>query len=126
MQHRRPLLKGLLASPLIALAAPGAAWALPAWRGLDVPRYPNANDYHVTPGADEYDIYFSSQDSAQAVFEFYRGYLEQRGFRVTNSTATPRGFKAEMVRGQGGPGNTVRLDENFTNGLHKVEIEFHE
>jgi len=131
---RRSLLAGLLAAPVTALTVPGTAQAQAqqqqqqqqqgAWRGLNPPRYPNANDYRVTSDEKEYEISFSSPDSAQAVFDFYRGYLEQQGFRVTNSTTKASGLKADMVRGQGGPGGTIELEAEIRNGRHEVEIEF--
>ena len=122
----RSLLAGALASPFVALAFPGVAPAQEAWRGLDVPRYSNATDFAVETDKDEYDIRFRSQDNVQAVFDFYRNYLQQQGFRVTDSKTTSHGFKADMVRGQGGPNNTVELDAKLKHGRYKVEIEFDE
>ncbi len=113
---------------LFAVSAPvlGAALAQGAWRGLNLPKYPNAADYNVKTDEDEYDIYFHSQDNVQAVFDFYRDYLQQQGFRVTQSKPTKHGFKADMVRGQGGPNDTVELDAQPKHGRYKVEIEFDE
>ena len=115
-----------LASPLAILASSGAALAQEAWRGLNVPKYSNATDYSIETDNDEYDIRFRSQDNVQAVFDFYRNYLQQQGFRVTDSKPTSHGFKADMVRGQGGPSNTVELDAKLKHGRYKVEIEFDE
>lgn len=116
----------LLASPLAVLALPGTALAQEVWRGLNVPKYSNAADYNVKTDPDEYDIRFRSQDNAQAVFDFYRSYLQQQGFRVTDSKPTSHGFKADLVRGQGGPNDTIELDAKLKHGWHKVEIEFDE
>ena len=116
----------LLASSLILLALPGTALAQEAWRGLNVPKCANAADYNVKTDEDEYDIRFHSQDDAQAVFDFYRNSLQQQGFRVTDSKPTSHGFKADLVRGQGGPNDTVELDAKLKHGWHKVEIEFDE
>lgn len=118
------LLAASLASSLAALAPPGTARAQDMWRGLDVPRYPNATDYSAKADEDERDIYFRSHDDARAVFDFYRGYFERQGFRVTESKATKHGFKADMVRGQGGPDSAIELDAKLKNGRYKVEIEF--
>lgn len=118
------LLAVALASPFAVLASPGTALAQEAWRGLNVPRYSNATDYAVETDRDEYDIRFRSQDNAQAVFDFYRNYLQQQGFRVTDSRPTSNGFKADMVRGQGGPNDTIELDAKLKRGWHEVEIEF--
>lgn len=116
----------LLASPLAALAPSGVALAQEAWRGLNVPKYSNVADYNVETDKDEYDIRFRSQDKVQAVFDFYRDYLQQQGFRVTDSKPTSHGFKADLVRGQGGPNDTIELDVKLKHGWHKVEIEFDE
>ena len=110
----------------LAVAPPGTARAQDAWRGLNVPHYPNATDYTVKADEDERDIYFRSGDDARAVFDFYRGYLERQGFRVTESRPTTHGFKADMVRGQGGPADKVELDAKLKHGRYKVEIEFDE
>ena len=115
----------LLALPIV-LALPGAAVAQEAWRGLNVPKYANAADYNVKTDGDEYDIRFRSQDNPQAVFDFYRNYLQQQGFRITDSKPTSHGFKADLVRGQGGPSDTIELDAKLKHGWHKVEIEFDE
>ena len=122
----RGLMVAALASPLAILASPGVALAQEAWRGLNVPKYSNATDYSIETDKDEYDIRFRSQDNVQAVFDFYRNYLQQQGFRVTDSKPTSHGFKADMVRGQGGPSNTVELDAKLKHGRYKVEIEFDE
>ena len=116
----------LLALPLAILALPSAALAQEAWRGLNVPKYSNATDYNVETDKDEYDIRFRSQDKVQAVFDFYRDYLQQQGFRVTDSKPTSHGFKADLVRGQGGPNDTIELDTKLKHGMYKVEIEFDE
>ena len=121
--------KGVLAASLAALAvsaSPGAVLAQQAWRGLTVPSYPNAADHNVETDGDEYDIRFRSQDNVQAVFDFYRNYLQQQGFRVTDSKPTSHGFKADLVRGQGGPNDTIELDAKLKHGRYKVEIEFDE
>ncbi len=123
---RRLLLAALLASPLAVLALPDAAQAQEAWRGLSVPKYPNATDYRVTTDDDEYKIYLHSQDDVQAVFDFYRKYLEQQGFRATESKSKSHGFEADMVRGQGGPNDTIEMDVKLKHGRCKVEIEFDE
>ena len=120
----KSLSAALLAAFLAALAPPGMARAPDMWRGLNVPRYPNATDYTDKSDDDERDIYFRSQDDVRAVFDFYRGYLEREGFRVTESKATKHGFKADMVRGQGGPDSGVELDAKLKHGRYKVEIEF--
>ena len=122
----RGLMMAALASPLAILASSGAALAQEVWRGLNVPKYSNATDFAVETDKDEYDIRFRSQDNVQAVFDFYRNYLQQQGFRVTDSKTTSHGFKADMVRGQGGPNNTVELDAKLKHGRYKVEIEFDE
>lgn len=109
---------------LVALALSGAAQAQGAWRGLTVPQYPSATDYNARQDVDEYEIRFRSQDDVKAVFDFYRSYLEQQGFRVTQTKPKRNGLKADMVRGQGGPDNTVELDAKLNRGQHKVEIEF--
>ena len=116
----------LLVLPLAVLALPSAAPAQEAWRGLNVPKYSNVTDYNVETDKDEYDIRFRSQDKVQAVFDFYRDYLQQQGFRVTDSKPTSHGFKADLVRGQGGPNNTIELDAKLKHGMYKVEIEFDE
>ena len=116
----------LLASLVAALALPGAALAQEAWRGLNVPKYSNATDYNVKTDEDEYNIRFRSQDNAQAVFDFYRSFLQQQGFRITDTKPTSHGFKADLVRGQGGPNDMVELDAKLKHGWHKVEIEFNE
>jgi hypothetical protein len=110
----------------VALALSGAAQAQTqeVWRGLSVPKYLNATDYGVRQEDDEYEIRFRSQENVQAVFDFYRSYLEQQGFRVTQTKPKSNGFKADMVRGQGGPENTVELDAKLRRGQYKVEIEF--
>lgn len=118
--------KVLLALPFAVLAFSGAALAQEAWRGLNVPKYSNATGYDVKTDEDEYDIRFHSQDNAQAVFDFYRNFLQQQGFRVTDSKPTSHGFKADLVRGQGSPSDTVELDAKLKHGWHKVEIEFDE
>lgn len=118
------LLAAALALPSAILASPGAALAQEAWRGLNVPKYSNATDLAVETDKDEYDVRFRSQDNVQAVFDFYRNYLQQQGFRVTDSKPTSHGFKADMVRGQGGPNDTIELDAKLKHGWHKVEIEF--
>lgn len=123
---RRPLLAALLASAFAVPAFTGAAQAQEAWRGLSVPRYHNATDFDVKTDDDEYEIYFRSQDGVQAVFDFYRSFLERQGFRVTDSRTKSRGLKADMVRGQGGPADTVELDAKLKQGRYKVEIEFDE
>lgn len=122
--HLRAVKGLLLASPFIVLALPGAALAQKAWRDLTVPKYSNAADYTVK--TDEYDIRFRSQDNPQAVFDFYRNYLQQQGFRVTDSKPTSHGFAADLVRGQGGPNDTIEPDAKIRHGWHKVEIEFDE
>lgn len=108
------------------LAAPRTSQAQEAWRGLNIPRYAGASDFDVKTDRDEYDLRFRSQDNVEAVFNFYRDYLQQQGFRVTDSRPTSHGFKADMVRGQGGPSDTIELDVKFTRGRYKVEIEFDE
>lgn len=120
------LLTALLASPFAVLASSSAALAQEAWRGLNVPKYSNATEYNVKTDEDEYDMRFRSQDNAQAVFDFYRNYLQQQGFRVTDSKPTSHGFKADLVRGQGGPNDTIELDAKLKHGWYKVEIEFDE
>lgn len=91
-----------------------------------MPRYASATDCSVKTDKDEYGIHFRSQDNVQAVFDFYRNYLQQQGFRVTDSRPTSHGFKADLVRGQGGPNDTIELDAKLKHGWHKVEIEFDE
>lgn len=121
------LVTGVLLAPLLGIVAPtGSAQAQEAWRGLTVPKYGNATDYTARADGDEYDIHFRSPDNVRAVFDFYRGYLEQQGFRVADSRPTSRGFKANMVRAQGGPNDTVELDAKPKRGGYKVEIEFDE
>lgn len=124
---RRPAMAALLAVPVAALAASRLAHAQQqAWRGLNVPMYPNATDHKVAADHDEYEIRFRSSDNVQAVFDFYRDYLQRQGFRVTDSRPTSHGFKADMVRGSGGPSDTVELDAKQKHGRYKVEIEFDE
>ena len=122
--------KGVLAVSLAALlavsASSGAVLAQQAWRSLNVPSYPNATDHNVETDGDEYDLRFRSQDNVQAVFDFYRNYLQQQGFRVTDTKPTSHGFKADLVRGQGGPNDTIELDAKLKHGRYKVEIEFDE
>ena len=122
------LLAALLASPFAVPASSSAALAQEAWRGLNVPKYSNATEYNVKTDEDEYDIRFRSQGNAQAVFDFYfyRNYLQQQGFRVTDSNPTSHGFKADLARGQGGPNDTIELDAKLKHGWYKVEIEFDE
>ena len=91
-----------------------------------MPRYASATDCSVKTDKDEYGIHFRSQDNVQAVFDFYRNCLQQQGFRVTDSRPTSHGFKADLVRGQGGPNDTIELDAKLKHGWHKVEIEFDE
>lgn len=120
------LLAAVLVSPFAVLTSPGAALAQEAWRGLNVPKYSDATDFTVETDKDEYELRFRSRDNVQTVFDFYRGYLERQGFRVTDSKPTSHGFKADMVRGQGGPNDTVELDAKLKHGWYKVEIEFDE
>lgn len=96
------------------------------WRGLNVPRYANGTGFQIETDEDEYEIYFRSHDDVRAIFEFYRGYLQQQGFRVTRSQNKEHGFKVDMVRGRGGPNDTVELDVKSKDGRIKVEIEFDE
>lgn len=96
------------------------------WRGLNVPSYPNSAGGQVEADDDEYEIYFRSSDDAKAVFGFYRDYLRTQSFRVVRSRTKTDGFKADMVRGRGGPDGTVELDAKLKDGRHKVEIEFDE
>lgn len=117
------LLPMLLALPTMAISAQGQQ-AQGVWRGLDVPRYPDGSDFQVEADADEYELYFRSSDSARAVFDYYRSYLHKQGFRVVRSKSKTQGFKADMVRGRGGPNDTIELDAKLENGLRKVEIEF--
>ena len=117
----------VLLAPLVAVPAfSNTALAQEAWRSLNVPKYSNATDYNIETDKDEYDIRFRSQDNVQAVFDFYRNYLQQQGFRVTDSKPTSHGFKADLVRGQGGPNDTIELDAKLKHGRYKVEIEFDE
>ena len=97
-----------------------------AWRGLNVPSYANGADFQVEADEDEYEIYFRSTDDVKAVFGFYRDYLRKQGFRVARSRTKIDGFKADMVRGRGGPNDTIELDVKLKDGRHKVEIEFDE
>lgn len=110
----------------INLALPGAALAQEAWRGLTVPKYPDATNYRIKTDSDEYDIYFSSQDNVKTVFEFYVNYLRQQGFSITESRPTKYGHKARLARGRGGPNDTIELDAKPKHGHYKVEIEFDE
>lgn len=119
------LLSVSLALPATAAAAQGQQ-AQEAWRGLDVPRYPNGSNFQVEADTDEYELYFRSSDNARAVFDFYRNYLQKQGFRVARSKTKTQGFKADMVRGRGGPNGSIELDAKLESGLHKVEIEFDE
>ena len=124
------LLAGLLPVTLVlpagAASSQGQQPAQGTWRGLDVPRYPNGSDFQIEADADEYELYFRSSDIPRAVFDYYRNYLQKQGFRVVRSKAKTDGFKADMVRGRGGPNGTIELDAKRENGLHKVEIEFDE
>jgi hypothetical protein len=120
------LAAAILALPLAAVALPGTLLAQEAWRGLNVPSYPNASDYNVETDEDEYEIRFRSQDDVQAVFDFYRDYLQQQGFQVADSRPTSHGFKADLTRGQGGPDDSIELDAKLKHGRYKVEIEFDE
>lgn len=79
---------------------------------------------NTTP--DEYDIYFHSADDMNKVFNFYRDYLTQQGFKVSKSEDKKHGFKANLARGQGGPDDTIELDVKMKHGRHKVEIKFDE
>lgn len=132
-----PLLAALVAAAPLACLAPMAAAQTQsqsqsqsqpesAWRGLTVPRYPNATEQRVKTDDDEYKTYLHSPDNVRAIFDFYRGYLEKQGFRVTKSEDKKHGFKANMARGQGGPNDTVELDVKRKDGRYKVEIEFDE
>lgn len=94
------------------------------WRGLQVPAFPGAAELQVDSDTDEYELYFLSADQPRAVFDFYRAYLEQQGFRMVKEEAKQHGHKANFVRGQGGAGNAVELDAKLKGGRHKVEIEF--
>lgn len=123
---RRNLVAAALAFSFIVSGLPPAALAQETWRGMNVPRYSGATDYSVETDGDEYDARFRSQDDPRAVFDFYRDYIQQQGFRVTDSRSTSHGFKADMVRGQGGPNDTIELDVKLKHGRHKVEIEFDE
>lgn len=127
----RWLLGGAL--PLALLFPTAASSQVPArtqaqgsWRGLDVPRYPRSADVRIEPDEDEYEIYFRSRDGVRAVFNYYRTFLQRQGFRVIRSVTKQNGFKADMVRGRGGPNGTIELDAKLKDGLHKVEIEFDE
>ena len=124
------LLAGLLfvslALPVTAAPAQAQAQAQGSWRGLDVPRYPNGSDFKVEADTDEYELYFRSSANPRAVFDYYRAFLQKAGFRVVRSQAKTHGFKANLVRGRGGPNDTIELDAKLENGLHKVEIEFDE
>lgn len=108
------------------LQAQGQTQAQGPWRGLDVPRYTNGTDFQVEADEDEYELYFRSSDNIRAIFDFYRNYLQKQGFRVARTQTKQHGFKADMVRGQGGPDNTVELDAKLKDGRYKVEIEFDE
>ncbi len=94
------------------------------WRGLDVPRYPNGDRFHIESDDDEYDIYFHSSDDVRAVFDYYRAFLEKQGFRVVRSTTRAQGMKADLVRGKGGPNDSIELDAKLEHGRYKVELEF--
>lgn len=124
MSVGKRVLAASLASLFVLSVPLGAASAQEAWRSLNVLRYSNASDYAVETDKDEYDIRFRSQDDVRAVFDFYRGQLERQGFRVTDSRPTSHGFKADLVRGQGGPSDSVELDVKLKGGWHRVEIEF--
>ena len=118
-------IKGLLLVPLLGFVAP-AGEAQEAWQGLNVPKYSRATGCAAKADDDEYDITFRSLDNVRIVFDFYRDYLEQQGSRVTDGRPTSRGFKANLVRGQGGPNDTIGLDATPKHGGYKVEIEFDE
>ena len=120
------LLPVSLALPANTASSQGQQQAQGPWRGLDVPRYPNGSDFQIEADADEYELYFRSSDNPRAVFDYYRGFLQKQGFRVARSKAKTDGFKADMVRGRGGPNGTIELHAKRENGLHKIEIEFDE
>ncbi|MBN8727247.1 MAG: hypothetical protein J0H15_06015 [Xanthomonadales bacterium] len=122
----RPAVHAALLVAAAALLSPRVAPAAESWRGLDIPDYPQASNIHVESDADEYEIYFHSEDAVQAVFDFYRAALERQGFAVKDSKQTRRGHKARLVRGAGGPENTIELDAKPKHGRYKVEIEFDE
>lgn len=124
-----PRIVRLKLGALLLAAIAYCVWSSPihaqeTWRGLTVPAYVNATDYRTSKDEDEYEMRFRSQDGVQAVFEFYRDYLQRQGFRVADSASKQNGFKANMVRGQGGPNDTIELDVRMRSGLYKVEIEF--
>lgn len=106
--------------------APPRNEASGSWRGLDVPRYPNGTDFRISTDEDEYKIYFQSQDDVRAVFDYYRDDLEKQGFQVTRTKPQEHGFKADMVREQGGSRHSVELDAKRDHGRYKVEIELAE
>lgn len=122
------LLPMSLAVPAAAASSQGQVQqqAQGSWRGLDVPRYPNGSDVQIEADSDEYELYFRSSDNPRAVYDYYRGYLQKQGFRVARTKTKAQGFKADMVRGRGGPNDSVELDVKLEGGLHKVEIEFDE
>lgn len=118
-------LKRCLVIAGIAYLAPlGTLQAQETWHGLNVPRFANITDYTESKDSDEYEMYFRSAQNTKAVFDFYRDYLVNQGFQVTNSKTKKAGFKADLMRGKGGPDDTVELDVKLENGRYKVEIEF--
>lgn len=106
--------------------AQGQTKAQGPWRGLDVPRYANGIEFEIEADEDEYEICFRSRDKVRAIFDFYRDYLQQQGFRVARSQIKEHGFKVDMVRGQGSPNDTIELDAKRRDGRYEVEIEFDE
>jgi hypothetical protein len=122
--RRRLLQAALAASSLAVLTSASVSWAQDTWRGLSVPRYPRATDYHVKTDRDEYDIYFRSRDTVESVFNFYRDSLERQGFRIMSSRPTSHGLEAHLVRGAGGPDNIIELNAKLEHGWYEVEIEF--
>ncbi len=94
-----------------------------AWNGLQIPQYSNASKTHIDRDDDEYTLYFHSDDTTEAVFAFYRAYLEKQGFRVTRDRKTSNGFEAHLERSNGGKLNRVELDAKYRHGRYKVEIE---
>lgn len=106
----------LLAVPALARDA--------AWQGLQIPSYPGASHVYTDIEADEYELYFQSSHGSDKVFAFYRSALEKQGFRTIQSRQTRTGYKAKLIRGEGGPGDRIELDVKISKGRHKVEIEF--
>ena len=58
-----------------------------------------------------------------AIFDFYRNYLQQQGFRVTDSKSKSHSFEADLIQRHGGPNATIEVNVKLKHGRYKVEIK---